>query len=145
MDFVVTDREGIEAGVLVQSAYVVISIHDPDKPPAKVRKQPGLREVLVLAFHAAEPIPGTTLPSDIVLMTSKQADTIRRFMEKHLADVPTVVVHCEQGISRSPAVAAALCHALGGNDRRFWQDYQPNDHVFRLLLDAYDKSQKRDL
>jgi hypothetical protein len=59
-----TDREDIEEGVLVRSAYVVISIHDPDKPKAKVRKQSGLRDVLYLAFHDAERAANSVLSAE---------------------------------------------------------------------------------
>ena len=44
MNFIVTDRESIEAGLLVRTAYVVISIRDPDKKKAAVRKTSGLRD-----------------------------------------------------------------------------------------------------
>ena len=71
-------------------------------------------------------------------MTPKQARQICRFADKHKADVGTFVVHCEQGISRSPAVAAALCKAMGGDGRDFWRDYGPNHHVYRCVLDAYE-------
>ena len=136
MKFIVTDREGIEAGIVVRSAYVVISIHDPDRCPARVRKQSGLRDVLFLAFHDAEPSEGTTLPPEITLMTPEQARELCRFVERHKDDVGAVVVHCEQGMSRSPAVAAALCKLMGGDDGRFWREYQPNPHVYRLVLEA---------
>ncbi|HTG43196.1 MAG TPA: hypothetical protein VK633_01570 [Verrucomicrobiae bacterium] len=144
MEFIVTDREGIEAGVLVRSSYIVISIHDPDNRPARVRQQPGLRGVLVLSFDDAEEIPGTAQPDEIKLMTSEHAKEIWRFVEKHRAEVGTVVVHCEGGVSRSPAVAAALCQSLGGDAGRFWQEYQPNQHVFHLMLQAFAASSSED-
>ncbi len=90
--------------------------------------------MLVLAFDDAEEIPG--LPGEIQLMTPRQATQIVRFVNQHRTEVGTIVVHCEQGMSRSPAVAAALCRALGEDDQPFWQEYQPNRHVYRLLLVA---------
>ena len=108
MKIIVTDRESIERGIIVRSSYVVISIRDPEKPKAKVKKQSGLRDVLYLAFHDAEPAAGTILPSSIVLMTPAQAADIWKFVEKWQNNVGTVVVHCEQGMSRSPAVAVAI-------------------------------------
>ncbi len=138
MEFIVTDRESIEAGLLVKSSYVVISIHNPDKRPANVRKQSGLRDVLYLAFHDAEPTDTLVIPPEIRLMTPGQAEKIQAFIEKHRANVGAIVVHCEQGMSRSPAVAAALCKAMGGDDARFWREYQPNRYVYRLVLAAAD-------
>jgi hypothetical protein len=66
MELIVTDRESVERGILVRSAYVVISIHDPDKRRARIRTQSGLRAVLYLAFHDAEPSERLALPKDIV-------------------------------------------------------------------------------
>ena len=136
MEFIVTDRAGIEEGVRVRSAYIVISIYDPDKPKPKVKKQSGLRGVLQLAFHDAEPAVLRVLPSQIKLMTAEQAMDIREFVEKHKGEVGAVVVHCEQGMSRSPAIAAALCKRSGGDDRAFWEGYQPNGYVYRLVLEG---------
>src|SRR5947209_4967260 len=134
--FIVTDRSGIEAGVLVKSSYIVISIHDTYSPPAKVKKQSGLRALLQLAFDDAEPTSSADLKGTFTLMTAGQANQIWAFLQKHQNDVGAVVVHCEAGVSRSPAVAAALCKGLGGNDRQFFRRYQPNMHVYRLMLEA---------
>ena len=139
LKFIVTDRSGIEAGVLVKSAYIVISIHDSNSRPAMVKKQSGLRATLKLAFDDAEPTSSSHLEAAVMLMTSQQADEIWAFVEQHRNDVGAVVVHCEAGVSRSPAVAAALCKGLGGDDRRFFRMYQPNMHVYRLMLDAARK------
>ena len=136
MDFIITDRETIESGLLVQTSYVVISIRDPHKRPAKVHKQAGLRDVLFLSFHDAEPSHMMALSGKIKLMTPKQAKQIHQFVDKHKEDVGAIVVHCEQGMSRSPAVAAALCKTMGGDDKNFWRDYQPNMYVYRLMLKA---------
>jgi len=102
---------------LVKASYAVISIHYPDKRPAKVRTQGGLQGVLYLAFHDAEPASNLTVPADIKMMTPEQASESWRFVEKHRADVGAIVFHCEQGMSRSPAVA--LCKMTGGDVQHF--------------------------
>jgi len=132
MEFMVTDREGIKNGVLAHSAYIVISIRDPDSPRPRVKKQSGLRAVLYLIFNDAEP-PTT---ESMVLMTPEQAQQIVDFVERHQRSVETVVVHCEAGMSRSPAVAAALCKSMGGDDRQFWQSFTPNVYVYKLVCEA---------
>jgi predicted protein tyrosine phosphatase len=134
MKFLVTDRSGIEAGVLVRSSYIVISIHDTYSPPARVKKQSGLRGLIQLAFDDAEPTDGAELAAALTLMTAEQADQIWKFFEQHKGEVGSVLVHCEAGVSRSPAVAAALCKGTGGDDRKFFRRYQPNMHVYRLML-----------
>ena len=133
MEFHVADREGIERGVLVPSAYIVISIYDPDREKPNVKHQAGLLAVLQLAFHDAEP---TTLDRQLTMMSDDQARQIWRFVDQHKDAVGTVVVHCESGMSRSPAVAAALCAGLGGDETDFFQAFQPNGHVYRLVRNA---------
>jgi predicted protein tyrosine phosphatase len=133
MDLIVTDRESIQRGIIVRSNYVVISIRDPEKQPATVRKQSGLRDVLYLAFHDAEPTEGTPLPPDIVLMTSEHVRQIWEFVKKWEGQIGTIVVHCEQGMSRSPAVAAALCRRYGGDKDAYFRDYQPNRFVYQMM------------
>lgn len=135
-----TDRDGIEAGIPVSTPYIVISIRDPHQPKARVRKQSGLCGVLHLAFHDAEPIATMVLPKTIVFMSAKQAKRIWAFVHEHEAQVGTIVVNCQQGVSRSPAVAAALCKAMGGNDRMFWDEFNPNRYVYQLVLDACPKA-----
>ena len=136
MEFIVTDRIGIKTGVRVRAAYVVISIHDPDSPKPRVKRQPGLRAVLQLMFDDAEPTDSGMLNERVTLMSAEQARQVWDFVQQHRHDVGAVVVHCEAGMSRSPAVAAALCKALVGDNRRFWQEYQPNEYVYRLVLAA---------
>ena len=139
MNFIVTDRQSIEDGILVRSSYVVISIRDPGKKKAAVRKTSGLRATLFLQFHDAEPTKGMLLPPEIRLMSPKDAASIWAFVEKYSKDVGAIVVHCEQGMSRSPAVAAAICKGMGGDDQRFWLKYQPNRYVYDLVLGAAGK------
>lgn len=140
MKFLVTNRVGIEKGLSVESQYVVISIHDPGKPPARIPQQPGLQDSLVLAFHDVEPLPIFGFPPGFHLMTPAQAGQIREFFEKHNGTVETLVVHCEMGISRSPAVAAALCRVSGEDDGHFWREYEPNRFVYKQVLQAFNKS-----
>ena len=135
MEFIVTSRDDIECGVLVRSAYVIISIRDPQLPKARIRNQTGLRDVLCLAFDDAEPVASSKLPTSIKPMTGEQAKQIWEFVRKWEGKVGTIVVHCEQGMSRSPAVAAALCRHYGGDEGYFFQHHQPNLYVRRLMIE----------
>jgi predicted protein tyrosine phosphatase len=139
MKFIVTDRSGIESEIPTSSSYIVISIHDSYSPPARVKLHPGLHALLQLAFDDAVPTRSPELKSTFTLMTSEQADTIWRFVDQHSDQVGAIVVHCEAGWSRSPAVAAALCKTMGGNDHSYWRKYDPNRHVYRLMLEASRK------
>ncbi len=136
LNIIVSDRATIEAGILVRSSYVLISIHDPYKPRPRVPKQSGLRDVLYLAFHDAEPSVSLALPDGVRLMTALHAEQIVRFVEKHRGQVGAVVVHCEQGMSRSPAVAVGIALLIGQPAERFLNRYQPNQHVLDRMRDA---------
>jgi predicted protein tyrosine phosphatase len=136
MEFIVRDRESVEQGILVRSSYIMISIRDPERQKVRVPKQSGLRDVLYLAFHDVDPAGDTALAEDVTLMTDEDARRIWSFVKKWENEIGTVVVHCEKGMSRSPAVAAALCKSMGGDDRLFWQEYRPNRFVYRLMLNC---------
>ena len=145
MKIIVTDRFGIEAGIQIQNAYVVISIHDPSRSPANVPRQANLRDVLVLSFNDADPAAYATEggPPDVQPMTSEQAARVWDFVDRHRSEIETIVVHCEGGYSRSPAVAAAIAEGLGLDHRRFLQNYMPNQHVYHTMLDAFDARQAK--
>ena len=77
-------------------------------------------------------------------MTAEQAEKIWQFVDDQKDRVGgAVVVHCEAGVSRSPAVAAALCKGLGGNDLQFFRRYQPNMHVYRLMLEGRQAKERK--
>ena len=144
MELMVCDRNTIERGIVVPGTYVVISIHDTDRPRAKVKSQPGLRDVLFLAFNDAEPDVSLELPAEVRAMTAAQADQIRDFVRKHEHDVDLIVVHCHSGVSRSPAVAAAISTALHLDARKFWQLYTPNRYVYHTVADAFERAGEGD-
>jgi predicted protein tyrosine phosphatase len=134
MDVFVTDRESIERGYLVRSSYAVISIRDPDAAKARIPKAAGLRATLHLAFHDAEPDVSMELPPHIVLPTEEHTRRIWQFVDEHKDEVGAFVVHCHQGMSRSPAVAAALATYLGLSDDQFWDEHAPNQYLNDLMM-----------
>jgi len=136
MRVIVCDRGTASAGDYLDTAapHVVISIRDPDRNPARIPKRRDLREVFTIAFDDAAPCPGFKIPDDIQLMTEADARAIWKFVDKHLAAIEVIVVHCEAGMSRSPAVAAAITRRLGGDDQSFFKEYCPNEHVYELML-----------
>jgi predicted protein tyrosine phosphatase len=113
---------------------VVISISDPESQKPRIREAGLCKGVLRLKFHDAEPVEGFDLPGEVRLMTPRHAQAIWRFILQHVADISMVIVHCEQGMSRSPAVAAAICLGLGEDSSRFFEEFQPNQYVYRLVL-----------
>jgi len=132
----VSDRLRVEAGLGLLLDHVVVSIRDPDRKPARIPRDRRLREVLALAFDDAEPSTARALrlPEAIQLMTPEHARAIWAFVDRHRAAVPVLVVHCELGMSRSPAVAAAVARGLGQDDDPVFRAYRPNRYVYDLML-----------
>jgi len=109
--------------------------------PPNVKKQPGLWAVLPMAIDDTDPALPHKLPTSIA-MTEDHAAAIWDFVESHRNDVETIVVHCNAGYCRSPAVAAGLCKVLIGNDRQFFRGKDPNMHVYRMMV-RVGKERKR--
>ena len=126
----------MERGVLIRRPYIVISISDPGTPKPRIRTDGLCRAILRFRFHDAEPAGNFPTPPTIKLMTSGEAREIWEAVQQHRGQIDTIVVHCEAGMSRSPAVAAAICRALGQDDLRFFREYQPNMHIYGLILHA---------
>lgn len=136
MKFLVYDRKSVERGIVVRTAYVLISIRDPDRPPVRTRRPPGLLDVLSLAFHDAEPIDDFPLPAEVRLMQSSDATRIWQLVRKYRDQIGTIICHCEQGMSRSPAVALALAEALDGDADAILAESQPNQYVYDLMRET---------
>ncbi len=136
IDLIITNRRSVETGLAMRRPYILISIRDPDKRPVRIRPERLCRAMLELAFHDAEPVVGFTPAQSITSMNEDHARSIWQFVREHEGNYPAIVVHCEQGVSRSPAVAAALAEGLGVDGRRFWREYQPNRYVYQSILAA---------
>ena len=135
MKIIVTDRETIQRGLVVKSTFVVISITDPGVPRTKIKKASGLKDVLYLSFNDSEPVDGLKLPKEIRLMTEDHARAIWKFVNQH-RQVGAIVVHCHQGMSRSPAIAAAISRYLGLDEAKFHRNYQPNQFIYDLMIET---------
>jgi predicted protein tyrosine phosphatase len=133
---IAASRREVETRPLVRVPHILISIRDPGTRKPRLLEHGLRRDTLFLAFNDAEPSENFTLPREIKLMTPKQAAEIWAFMLKHLGVIEAVVVHCEQGMSRSPAVAAGLLKGLGMDAAELMKTYQPNAYILRLMLDA---------
>jgi len=72
----------------------------------------------------------------VKLFDEEDAKKIKKFVDNMNArgDVQTLLIHCSAGVSRSPAVAAAICQYLFGNDGDFFEKQVPNKFVYEKLL-----------
>jgi predicted protein tyrosine phosphatase len=104
-DLVVLSRENAEA-YEPGNNEICISISDPDAEPADVSDM--FEAVLRLHF---DDIIESRQDSDI-LFAEDHAREIAEFLDKW-PNAGRVMVHCNMGVSRSPAVALGLCDARG--------------------------------
>jgi predicted protein tyrosine phosphatase len=133
MRFIVTSREEIERGIVVKTPYVVVSISDPGTRRPRIPQGAGFRRALYLQFHDAEAVPGAESPAGILPMSVADAQRIWDFVLHHWDHIGTIVVHCEQGASRSPAVIAGIAGALGIDVEDVLRLTQPNQFVADLI------------
>ena len=95
----------------------------------------GVREARVPVPHIVEifddvdrEIPGRSL-------SAGAAQRIAHVVKHVAPETEVVYVCCDSGISRSSAIAAAVCRYFGISDSPIWENpkYQPNPLVFHLL------------
>ena len=114
--------------------HIVVSIADPHAPHPTLRDSLHRLGVLRVAFDDVT-AGRRDFQGDKTPMTPVQAREIRAFVEAHLVDAELIVVHCDAGMCRSPAVAAALWRWLEGTRGPFFDVFRPNPHVYRTMAD----------
>ena len=165
MDFFVYSRLALEAArPHDEAAHLIISIRtpgDPDKVKLPLSKR--TLGVLHMEFHDIDRGPhwdddATATPEVLeyrasekkrwkdriaylgedVLFNPKMAAELVGFVRAERPEpVERIIVHCDAGLSRSPAVAAALSRVLDGDDDAYFKRYRPNMKVYRGILDAW--------
>ena len=139
--FLVLSRVAVET-FTADIPYLVVSVTDPEEPEANISESPFLRATLRIKFHdIAKPshiAAQFATNSTDVYATEADAERILSFVGEHLAEVKLIVFHCEQGISRSAAIAAALSRILQNEDEFFFQHYWVNRYLYDLLLSKAD-------
>lgn len=120
-------------GRFVKDPHILISITDPDKPPAALPELQETIATLRLTFDDSVDNSESTRP-----MSLDDALAIKDFVLAHM-DVPALVVHCEGGVSRSAACVAVIAEALGADSSFVFGSsvYSPNPRVLSLLRQAF--------
>jgi predicted protein tyrosine phosphatase len=136
MEILVYSRRALEAAQPHDVPHIIISITSVATDRATLRLNEHTLGVLRLAFPDYD-TPTLAFPES-ELFSEPQARSIWELVLAHRSSTKRIVVHCEAGISRSSAVAAALRHVLGGGDEAefFSGRYLPNPRVYRMLLAA---------
>ena len=132
MEYFVYSRRAIERIEAHEVPHVILSITSSVEDRARLPIAETTLGVLRLTFP--DLLPRHRLARGRALFSEEQADRIWAFVTEHRAACQRIVLHCDAGVSRSPAVAAALAKVLGDDDRDLFERYDPNPHVYRLLL-----------
>lgn len=78
-----------------------------------------------------------TLDSDrLDSFNTSLATEILDFVEEYWGRVKVFLIHCDVGLSRSPAVAAALSRIYYDDDGPWFEMHFPNYLVYELLIDT---------
>lgn len=99
--------------------------------------------LLQLAFHdRSDPLYLNHPLTGLLYFQPQQALHIWDFINKYGEDAECLLVHCEAGVSRSAAVAAAIAlvqRGRGGDEEFFTSRsrFVPNMHVYRTMLNLY--------
>lgn len=161
MDYYVYSRASIEGCALhVEAEHIIISIQTPNDPHGEARL-PICEQtlgVLRLVFHDLDQAPPPPTPGLVrlgfnqdeidahmlgvpsyTLFDATRAREVVEFARKHHPRAKRLLVHCDAGMSRSPAVAAALASGLyGDGDGDFFRAYHPNRRVYHHILRALE-------
>jgi predicted protein tyrosine phosphatase len=109
-------------------------VTNPEKEDAEIAESSFKRAVLRLKFHDIAGNKFFKNENTEVAIDEEQAQSILSFVREHLAEIELVVCQCEEGVSRSAAIAAALSKILNGQDDFFFNNYWVNRWVYKLLL-----------
>lgn len=122
--------------------HIFISISTPGDDAAKIETNEYTLGILRLWFYDSntpfyDHIQGRMV-EESELFNTDQAKQILEFVKKH-PTAERIIVHCDMGLSRSPAVAAALSKIMTDDDMIFFKRYDPNMRVYRTILNEHYK------
>lgn len=127
---------------------VIISISTPDVDykdmiiaPDKENRVIDLLELCFMDCDKPGEVDVYGTPTTIDnLMSDEDAHKVVEFVERYKDK--RILVHCDAGISRSSAVAAAILKHYTGDDSMIFDShwYNPNRWVYRKVLKAFETS-----
>lgn len=119
--------------------HIIISVNEVGADPYPINTNRNTKDVIRLHFDDLEEETLSfrmAIGRDARILTEEQADEILDFVERNSA-ISYIIVHCAAGVSRSPAIGAALSLIYNGRgeDQRFFDEFVPNRHVYRTILE----------
>lgn len=110
-----------------EERFVVVSVTDTDRQAGRVN------------LTNLDSAPLLRLPFLTGQLQEEQAILFWQFLRDHLFGLDVVLLHCGAGAVRSPALAASLVKAFGGDDRLLWTECEPDMPSYRRLVAAFPR------
>lgn len=139
MDIAVISKHNAEK-FITDERHLMISITSTVETPARLPEQASRIALLRLVFDDIDVLRGEVMNSGETICTEQHANAVAALLLAHRQQVPLLcVVHCGAGLSRSPAVAAAITRGFLRQDDAMWfERYMPNRFVYRMMLNAFE-------
>ena len=120
---------------------LIISISDTDTPIPNILAEHKKENsnIVHVEFLQFDDIDYDKEVDGLKPMSVEDAKVIVDTFEQYRDKIEQIIVHCDAGYSRSPAVAAAIAKATGESDEMYFSggEYCPNRHVYRTLLNEF--------
>lgn len=139
MKFIVYNRGTMEQVAPAQAPWALISISHLADHPA-VHENDHMMGRLNQQYHDIDRINPKHL-KERILFTPEMADDVLNFYTAMKdQNVEIMFIHCQAGLCRSPATAAALQKIETGDDTIWFATKRPNMLVYRTILErAHDR------
>ena len=133
MRIVLCNRETVES-FAIPEWHIMISISTPgDK--ASLPQNPRRRDTLALEFYdLSSPLEGYQIFTED--MAQEIWDFVSIWWPGH--ERLLLIIHCDAGLSRSPAIAAAISKRYTGDDSHYFKRYLPNSLVYRIMMNVIE-------
>jgi len=133
MQIHVSSRVAVDSLIAsLEGNIATIAVTDPNSPLTCIG-QP--YRILRLQFHDLDCIWPQL--NEVVYFDTGMAREVVQFVKEHIDTVDHLVIHCEAGISRSTAIAAAISEHIGKHHSYFSLYPCMNTMVFSILRVAF--------
>ena len=117
-------------------SHIVISITDNDLPDCNIPDRIDCQGILRLKSSDWNR-NDVEIDKEYQFFTKTMATAVLEFINTHIDNIKSIIVHCEAGVSRSAGLAAALSKLLNNDDRFFFEYFSPNILVYNALIYIY--------
>lgn len=124
----------------IDEPTLIISISSTDDKLPLIMNEAGNENIRHIEYLQFDDIDTAESIHGLKPMSDEDAERVVDALLQYVDEISQIIVHCDAGYSRSPAVAAALAKAIGERDEEFFgRDYCANNHVYTTLLRQLSK------